>query len=84
MTITAVESTTLARIAYDELAHALYLEFRDRTIYCYREVPYSTYVELLRAQSKGAYFNRSIRGQFSHRRIPHSSDLRPYEMQSLS
>lgn len=84
MNITEVESTTLARIAYDELAQTLYLEFRDRTIYCYREVPHSTYVELLLAQSKGACFNRTIRGQFAHQRIPRSSGLRPYEMQPLS
>jgi hypothetical protein len=63
---TAVESTTLAAVAYDADRELLQLEFRDRTVYQYFEVPVDVYKALLRAPSKGYYFNRAIRGQFAY------------------
>lgn len=68
MIITRIDSTTLAAAGYDVDANLLYLEFRDGTAYCYIDVPNSVYDDLLRAPSKGAYFNRSIRSRFSYRR----------------
>ena len=62
----AVESRTLASIAYDARRLLLQLEFRDRPIYHYFGVPEATYTELLRARSKGEYFNRAIRGRFPY------------------
>lgn len=68
MTITPVESTTLAGVAYDAATKILYLEFRDSTAYCYFGVPDVVHGELLSAASKGAYFNSAIRGRFSYQR----------------
>jgi hypothetical protein len=64
-----VESTTLATIAYDADRELLQIEFRDRTTYRYYNVPDEIHKTLLRAPSKGSYFNRVIRGQFAHARI---------------
>jgi len=66
---TVVASTTLATVAYDADRELLQIEFRDRTIYRYFRVPADVHEELLRAASKGSYFNRVIRGQFAYARI---------------
>jgi KTSC domain-containing protein len=60
----AVESTTLATVAYDR--ELLQLEFLDRTVYPYSAVPAHIPAGLLRAASKGRYFNRFIRGRFTY------------------
>ena len=70
MTATAVESTTLATVAYDPSHHVLQLEFRNRALYCYCGVPPGVYQDLLAAASKGSYFNRNIRGRFPYHRLP--------------
>ena len=69
MKLTFVESTTLATVAYDADRQLLQIEFRDRTTYRYRRVPADVHAALLRAPSKGSYFNRVIRGQFAFARI---------------
>jgi hypothetical protein len=62
----AVESTTLATVSYDAERELLQLEFRDRTVYQYSAVPAHIHAALLRAPSKGCYFNRVIRGRFAY------------------
>src|ERR1035441_1878587 len=64
MSSTVVESTTLARVAYDDLRQLLRLEFRSRAIYQYSDVPTAVHQALLQATSKGSYFNRVIVGSF--------------------
>jgi KTSC domain len=69
MRVTAVESTTLAIIAYDEAQALLRLEFRSRAVYLYFDVPCGVHEGLLRAASRGRYFNTEIRGRFRHARV---------------
>lgn len=66
MNVTAVESTTLATVAYDESQAMLRLEFRSQAIYEYFGVPATVHEGLLCAPSKGHYFNRVIRGRFPY------------------
>ena len=66
MNSTAVESTTLATVAYDATRELLQLEFRSRAVYQYFGVPAAVHQALLRAPSKGSYFNRFIRGSFPY------------------
>ena len=68
MNVTAVESTTLAVVAYDDAHEILQLEFRSRASYRYFGVPAPVYEALLAAPSKGKYFNRAIRGNFPYSR----------------
>lgn len=68
MNITAVESTILSTVAYDDARDLLQLEFRSGAIYRYFDVPAAVHTDLLRAPSKGSYFNRVIRGRFSYAR----------------
>jgi hypothetical protein len=66
MNVTAVESTTLATVGYDDAHELLQLEFRSGAIYRYHGVAAAVYEALLQASSKGNYFNRAIRGHFSY------------------
>jgi hypothetical protein len=60
----AIESSALAKVAYDNQRATLQVEFRDGAVYQYLGVPRNTYEDLLRADSKGAYFNHHIRSPF--------------------
>ena len=80
MNSTVVESTTLARVAYDDLRQLLRLEFRSRAIYQYSGVPPAVHQALLQAPSKGSYFNRVIRGRFPYALVSTAqASVRPQE-----
>src|ERR1017187_3154055 len=66
MNVTTVESTSLATVDYDDARKLLQLEFCSRAIYQYFGVPAGGHAALLRAPSKGIYFNRVIRGRFPY------------------
>ncbi len=69
MRVTAVESTVVARVGYDEDPELLQLEFCSRAIYRYCGVSAAVHQALLVAPSKGIYFNQAIRGRFPFCRI---------------
>jgi hypothetical protein len=62
-----VESTSIEAIGYDRQGHELYVRFREsgRT-YAYWEVEENVFEEFLGAASKGNYFNREIKGEYSY------------------
>lgn len=66
----AVESSTLASVSYSPDRRWLELRFRNGRVYRYFEVPLQCYRALLEADSKGAYFNRSIRNRFPFQHVP--------------
>ena len=70
MLVAAVKSTTLSAVAYDESEEVLRLQFRSGATYEYSGVPAAVHAELLKASSKGEYFNQVIRGHFPYRPIP--------------
>jgi hypothetical protein len=69
MRVTAVQSTTLATVVYDEAREVLQLEFLSGAIYQYFGVPRVVHEALLSAPSKGRYFNQAIRGGFPFCRV---------------
>jgi len=69
MIVTAVESTTLKAIAYDESLALLRLEFRSQAIYDYLGVPAAVHEAPLHAPSIGDCFNEMVRGRFPYCRI---------------
>ena len=73
MNNTAVESTTLAVVAYDDVHEILQLEFRSQAIYRYFVVPAPVYSELLAAPSTGRYFNRAIPGILPYSRASNTA-----------
>ena len=74
MRITAVESTTLVTVSYDDARELLQLEFCSRAVYQYFSVPAAVHQSLLDASSRGRYFNQAIRGHFPYRLISDSED----------
>ena len=69
MLVAAVESTTLATVAYDEARMLLQLEFRSGAVYQHLDVPAAVHSALLGSPSKGSYFNQAIRGYYPYRRV---------------
>ena len=59
-----LQSKTLASALYHPRRRQLELEFCSGKRYIYFQVPRQRYQELLRADSKGRYFNRNIRNCF--------------------
>ena len=64
MRLDTVESDVIHAIGYDPEIHLLEIIFNDGRIYQYREVPDQVYVGLLRAESKGKYFQENVRDEF--------------------
>ena len=50
-----VNSTTLRTVDYDAQRQLLQIQFQNRSIYQYFDVPAGVYEALLQAPSKGAY-----------------------------
>ena len=65
MTRVPLESKLLKAAAYQHRLAFLELEFRSGAVYRYCGVSAFTYQDLLRADSKGRYFNRHIRNRFA-------------------
>jgi KTSC domain len=64
-----LDSTVLQSVGYQDQLVLLELEFRDGTIYHYFKVSEQIFQELLRAESRGAYFNANIRHRFAYAQI---------------
>lgn len=64
-----VESSTLSRVGYARRTAILRLTFATGKVYEYFDVPARIHAGLMRAESKGGYFNRHIRPHFAYRRV---------------
>lgn len=62
MVMIAVHSSAIRAIGYDGCT--LYVEFHNTGVYSHPGVPYEVYAALMTASSKGAYYNRYIRGKY--------------------
>jgi len=70
MAVTYVTSSAVSAVAYDAASGILRVRFQDGRTYQYSGVPVDVHRALLGAESKGTFFNRTIRGQFSYVREP--------------
>ena len=62
MTMISVSSSAIRAIGFD--GDTLTIEFNNGRIYDHPGVPYEVYAGLVAASSKGAYYNRYIRGRY--------------------
>lgn len=69
MTRTSVASDMMSSVGYDPAGAVLEVEFRNRSVYEYMDVPAHHYDALLAAVSKGQFFNACVRGVFAFRRV---------------
>lgn len=65
MHLLILHSTSLDRVGYEPASKVLQVIFRDRSSYHYFGVPEAVFESFREAPSKGAYFNRAIRGAYS-------------------
>jgi hypothetical protein len=61
-TLIPVDSSAIRAVGYD--GSTLTVEFHNGRIYDHPDVPWSIFEDLLRASSKGAFYNRRIRGRY--------------------
>jgi hypothetical protein len=59
-----VNSSAIIRVAYDDHARRLEVTFVTGRVYAYDAVPRRVYERLLRAPSKGQFFNSEIRDRY--------------------
>ena len=64
-----LNSTSLHAVTYQDQCAVLELEFRSGAVYRYFGIPPQTFEELLRAESKGGYFNSRIRNRFAYAKV---------------
>jgi hypothetical protein len=62
---TPVQSTAIRSIGYDSTAKTLDIEFLNRRVYRYFDVPEFLYRGFMLAGSKGGYFKTRINNRFS-------------------
>jgi hypothetical protein len=64
-----VQSSNIRSVGYDSASRTLEVEFHTGSIYQYFGVPEAVYQTLMRAASKGAYFQEHIRDRYSFRQV---------------
>lgn len=62
----AVESSTMVSVGYEMKGRILEIEFTSGAVYPYLGVPVAVHKELMRAESKGRYFNSEIRDSYDY------------------
>lgn len=70
---TKEESSLVSSIQYDEATWVLDVLFHNGNGYSYSDVGPEVYAEMLKADSKGSYYNRNIKGHYeslNHRDLP--------------
>ncbi|SDG57741.1 KTSC domain-containing protein [Thalassobaculum litoreum] len=69
MTWMAVDSSTIARMDYDEPRRVLKIEFKNGTRYEYYDVPTNIFQQMKAAPSKGHFLAVSIKGRYRYARV---------------
>lgn len=64
-----VESSNLKSVGFDSKTETLEVEFIHGGVYCYFDVPEEVYAALMKAESKGGFFQKNVRGKFPFKRI---------------
>jgi lysyl-tRNA synthetase class 2 len=64
-----LDSSVVKAAEYDPESHTLEIEIKHGRLYRYEDVPEDVYTELLKAPSKGSFFNKEIRDQYKSTRI---------------
>ena len=62
--VAEVESSVINKIVYNEKTKELYIVFKNKHIYKYKEVPIEIIKEFISAESKGKYFNKKLKKKY--------------------
>lgn len=63
-----VVSSAMASIGYCSTSRTLEIEFYSGAVYRFLNVPGETFEGLMKAESKGSFFNEYVRNQFAYGR----------------
>jgi len=66
---TAVTSSNVASVGYEEDSQTLEIEFNNGSIYQYYDVPKHIFDALMQGGSIGSYLATNIKGQYRYSRI---------------
>jgi hypothetical protein len=66
---TPVNSSNLASAGYDPEAQTLEIAFNNGRVYQYLNVPPEAFEDFNKAESKGSFFAKTIRGRYEAKRI---------------
>lgn len=69
MNRTPVDSSNIKSIGYSSSDQILEVEFLNRSIYHYHEVPASEYSGIMAADSHGKYLNTYIKGKYRYSQL---------------
>jgi len=64
-----VKSSNVASVGYNETQKIMEIEFHSGGIYQYLNVEKTTYLELMKASSKGKYFHNHILNKYPTKKI---------------
>jgi lysyl-tRNA synthetase class 2 len=65
-----VRSSLLNKVGYVPEKRNLIVEFRNKRVYVYHDVPPAVFRDLLAAESQGAFFVNHIKGRFAYGERP--------------
>jgi hypothetical protein len=66
VTVHEVDSDAMTRIGYDQPNSRLYVEFNSGKTYAYDGVAYGLYQQLMAAESRGRFFGKNIRDNYTN------------------
>ena len=64
-----VDSSTMSRMAFDQVRKVLSVEFKNGTRYEYFDVPAVVFEQMKGAGSKGQFLAANIKGRFRYARV---------------
>ena len=65
----AVKSSNIQSVGYDEDEKVLEIAFKSGTVYRYYNVSKRVHTALMKAESKGQYFNVHVKGIYEFRKV---------------
>ena len=65
----SVKSSHIDSIGYDPDKQIMEVEFKDKSVYQYFEVPEHLYLGIMQAESKGKYLHQRIKGKFEYKKV---------------
>lgn len=60
------QSSTVKTLTYAADKSALFVTFKNKNSYQYKDVPQNVFDDLARAESKGHYINENVKGHFAY------------------
>lgn len=64
-----VESSNIASVGYEDKDKTLYVRFKSGKIYSYDQVERALFEKLLKADSKGKFFNKEIKWEYPYQMV---------------